>query len=102
MNILRQNVTISRRLWLAVAVITTGLLSRVIIVQKGGETIRVYDFWLSAFKPSSYTGEEFGGIVVAMILGGLLTLIVFCISALVGWLVAAIFGSCSVLLGKRK
>ena len=67
--------------------------------------MRVYDVWLSAFRPSSYAPyveDGFSG--VATIFAGfvLFSAAVFCVSAFVGWLVAAIYGSCSLLLRKRE
>ena len=108
MSILRQKVVLSRRLWLTVTMIMMGLLSTCILYQKGGDTVRVYNIWLDVFRPSTYEGFADAGFAdvataVARALAGfvLLTLIVFCISAFVGWLAAAVYGSCALLFHKR-
>jgi hypothetical protein len=102
MTIFSQKVAISRRLWIAVAVIVAGFLSNVVVMQKGGETMRVYDFWLSVFRPSLYSGERFADILMGLGMIALITLIVFGISTLVGWFISAVFGSWMLVFGKRK
>ncbi len=99
--ILREKVKISRIVWLIVAVVVAGYLANVVIIQKGGDVVRVYDLWLKVLRPSSYAGADFVEVVRGLGFIACCTFVVFGISAGIGWLVAAIAGSVALLFRKR-
>jgi hypothetical protein len=71
-------------------------------MQKGGDEMRLYDLWFAVFSPSSYAGDGLAEILTGFGMVGIYTLVVIGISAVTGWLIAAIVGSLQVMIRKRK
>jgi hypothetical protein len=97
-SLLKQNVNISRPIWLGVSTVFFCILSRTIIVHKANDVYRIYHLWLWPFQAESYQGATVSDIVHGFSMIVLITSIILAFATLAGWLVAALFGSLKVII----
>jgi hypothetical protein len=94
-TILREKSPIGRTLWLTAAIVAAAFVAKTIVIQKGGDIVRVYDL----VSNSTYAEDGLG---ISRAVGAAIVLVALAISVTVGWVIAALVGSLAVLVRRRS